>query len=83
MKSLILILIFSSLLISCGFKPIYSSKNSSFEIIEILNKNKNKNSFEIEKIIMTLSNQEALRKVKLELIIKLMILIMHLSLIKN
>ena len=67
MKFLISIIILSLVLTNCGFKPIYSSKNSSFEIIEILNKNKNKNSFEIEKIIMTLSNQEALRKVKLEL----------------
>lgn len=67
MKFLISIIILSLTLTNCGFKPIYSSKNSNFEVIEILNKNKNKNSFEIEKIIMTLSNQEALRKVKLEL----------------
>ena len=67
MKFLISIIILSLALTNCGFKPIYSSKNSSFEVIEILNKNKNKNSFEIEKIIMTLSNQEALKKVKLEM----------------
>jgi len=67
MKFLISIIALSLTLTSCGFKPIYSSKNSNFEVIEIINKNKNKNSFEIEKIIMTLSNQEALRKVKLEL----------------
>ena len=67
MKFLISIIILSLALTNCGFKPIYSSKNSSFEVIEILNKNKNKNSFEIEKIIMTLSNQEAARKVKLEM----------------
>ena len=56
----------SILLIGCGFKPIYSSKNSSFKIIEIINKNKNKNSFTIEKMVMALSNQKALRKIKLE-----------------
>ena len=67
MKFLISIIALSLALTNCGFKPIYSSKNSNFEIIEILNKNKNKNSFEIEKIIMTLSNQEAVRKVKLEM----------------
>ena len=67
MKFLISIIVLSLALTNCGFKPIYSSKNSNFEIIEILNKNKNKNSFEIEKIIMTLSNQEALKKVKLEI----------------
>ena len=67
MKFLISIIILSLTLANCGFKPIYSSNNSYFEVIEIINKNKNKNSFEIEKIIMTLSNQEALRKVKLEL----------------
>ena len=67
MKFLISIIALSLALTNCGFKPIYSSKNSNFEVIEILNKNKNKNSFEIEKIIMTLSNQEAVRKVKLEM----------------
>ena len=66
MKSLILIIIFSVLLNSCGFKPIYSSKNSDFQIIEITNNNKNKNSFAIEQIVMSLSNQKAVRKVKLE-----------------
>ena len=66
MKSLILIIIFSILLNSCGFKPIYSSKNSNFQIIEITNKNKNKNSFAIEQMVMSLSNQESIRKVKLE-----------------
>ena len=66
MKSLILIIIFSILLNSCGFKPIYSSKNSNFQIIEISNKNKNKNSFAIEQMVMSLSNQEPIRKVKLE-----------------
>ena len=66
MKSLILIIIFSILLNSCGFKPIYSSKNSNFQIIEISNKNKNKNSFAIEQMVMSLSNQKAVRKVKLE-----------------
>ena len=67
MTRICLLIVVLLLTLSCGFKPIYSSKNSSFEVIEILNKNKNKNSFEIEKIIMTLSNQEALKKVKLEI----------------
>ena len=65
MKSLITIIILSTILSNCGFKPIYSSKNSNFEIIEITNKNKNKNSFAIEKIIMSLSNKDAKSKVKL------------------
>ena len=54
-------------LTNCGFKPIYSSKNSNFEIIEILNKNENKNSFSIEETLMSLSSQDATRKVKIEL----------------
>ncbi len=66
MKYFVSYIILSILLISCGFKPIYSSKNSSFKIIEIINKNKNKNSFTIEKMVMALSNQKALRKIKLE-----------------
>ena len=55
------------MLTNCGFKPIYSSKNSNFEIIEIINENENKNSFGIEKMVMALSNQEAVKKVKLEM----------------
>ena len=67
MKFLISIVILSIILTNCGFKPIYGSKNSNFEIIEIINENENKNSFAIEKMIMALSNQEAMRKVKLEM----------------
>jgi len=55
------------MLTSCGFKPIYNSKNSNFQIIEIKNKNENKNSFFVENTIMSLSNKEALRKLKLEI----------------
>ena len=66
MKTLISIVILSILLNGCGFKPIYSSKNSNFEIIEIVNKNENKNSFSIEEMVMSLSNKEAILKVKLE-----------------
>ncbi len=67
MKSFILIIIFSILLTNCGFKPIYSSKNSNFEIIEISNKNENKNSFAIEEMVMSLSNKKAARKLKIEI----------------
>ena len=67
MKSLISIIFLSLILTNCGFKPIYNSKNSNFEIIEIVNKNENKNSFFIEKTIMSLSNKDAKNKVKLEI----------------
>ena len=55
------------MLTNCGFKPIYSSKNGNFEIIEIINENENKNSFAIEKMVMALSNQDAVKKVKLKI----------------
>ncbi len=67
MKFLTPIVILSIMLTNCGFKPIYGSKNSNFEIIEIINENENKNSFTIEKMVMALSNQEAVKKVKLEM----------------
>ena len=67
MKFLISIVILSIILTNCGFKPIYGSKNSNFEIIEIINENENKNSFDVEKMIMSLSNQESIRKFKLEM----------------
>ena len=66
MKSFVSIVILSILLSGCGFKPIYSSKESNFQVIEIININKNKNSFAIEQMVMSLSNQEAVRKVKIE-----------------
>ena len=55
------------MLANCGFKPIYNSKNSNFQIIEIKNENENKNSFFIENTIMSLSNKDALNKLKLEI----------------
>ncbi len=67
MKSIVLVIIFSALLASCGFKSIYSSKNSNFEVIEIVNQNENKNSFFIEKMIMAISNNDAQKKFKLEI----------------
>ncbi len=67
MRLIISLITFSLFFTSCGFKPIYSSKTSDFEIIEITNKNENKNSFLIEKMIMSLSNKDAIKKVKLEL----------------
>ena len=67
MKFLVSIAILSITLSSCGFKPIYSSKNSNFDILEITNKNENKNSFAIEERVMSLSNQDAIKKVKLEI----------------
>ena len=67
MKYLISIIFLSLILTNCGFKPIYNSKDSNFEIIEIENKNENKNSFFIEKTVMSLSNKDAKNKVKLEI----------------
>ena len=67
MKSIVLVIVFSALLASCGFKSIYSSKNSNFEVIEIVNQNENKNSFLIEKTVMAISNNEAQKKLKLEI----------------
>ena len=67
MKTLISIIFLSLFLTSCGFKPIYNSKNSNFDVIDIENKNENKNSFFIEKVIMSLSNKNAEKKVKLEI----------------
>ncbi len=67
MRFIISLIIVSLVLTNCGFKPIYSSKNGKFEIIEIINKNENKNSFAIEKIILSLSNKNSSNKLKLEM----------------
>ena len=67
MKTLISIIVLSFFLTNCGFSPIYNSKNTNFEVIEIKNKNENKNSFFIENVIMSLSNKDAKKKIKLEM----------------
>ena len=67
MKPLISIIFLTLFLTNCGFKPIYNSRDTNFEIIDIENKNENKNSFFIEKTIMSLSNKDAKNKVKLEI----------------
>ena len=67
MKSFLSIIILSILITGCGFKPIYSSKNSKLNIVEFTNKNENKYSFAIEEIIMSLSNKDAAKKIKLEM----------------
>ena len=67
MKSLISIIVLSLILTNCGFKPIYNSKNTNFQILEIKNKVENKNSFMIENMVMALSNKDALKKLKLEI----------------
>ena len=67
MRNFLSIIILSIMLTNCGFKPIYGSKRTNFEIIEFRNKNENKNSFTIEQTIMSISNQEAKRKIKLEI----------------
>jgi len=67
MKTLISIIVLSLFLYNCGFTPIYNSKNSNFEVIEIDNKNENKNSFFLENVIMSLSNKNAKNKIKLEI----------------
>ena len=67
MKSLISVIILSITLTNCGFKPIYGSKGGNFDILESINKNENKNSFAIEKMVTLLSNQDSEKKVKLEM----------------
>ena len=67
MKSLVSIIILSIILTNCGFKPIYDSNNTNFQILEIKNKDENKNSFTIENMVMALSNKDALKKLKLEI----------------
>ena len=67
MKSVISLIVLSLILTNCGFKPIYNSKNTNFQILEIKNKVENKNSYMIENMVMALSNKDALKKLKLEI----------------
>tara|TARA_Y100000992_G_C21081761_1_gene403706 strand:- start:192 stop:650 length:459 start_codon:yes stop_codon:yes gene_type:complete len=67
MKILISLYISLFFLTSCGFTPIYGSKDSNFEIIEFKNKNLSRGSNLIERSILSTSKSDAIRKLKLEL----------------
>ncbi len=67
MRILITLYIFLFFLTSCGFTPIYGSKDSNFEIIEFKNKSLSRGSNLIEKSILSTSKNDAIRKLKLEL----------------
>ena len=62
---LILIFLCLSLLQSCGYKPVYSSKNSKLKIVEI-EYSKNTLNDQIIKIIRSFSNPKSLKSYKVE-----------------
>lgn len=63
---LILIFLCLSLLQSCGYKPVYSSKNSKLKIVEI-EYSKNTLNDQIIKIIRSFSNPKSLKSYNLKL----------------
>ena len=63
---LILIFLCLSLLQSCGYKPVYSSKNSKLKIVEI-EYSKNTLNNQIIKIIRSFSNPKSLKSYNLKL----------------
>ena len=60
-KSILLILLFF-ILANCGFEPIYSSKKSNFNIVEIKITNKNKFNSIIKNNLKNISNNESQNK---------------------
>tara|TARA_Y100000389_G_scaffold96392_1_gene93056 strand:+ start:2314 stop:2769 length:456 start_codon:yes stop_codon:yes gene_type:complete len=63
---LILIFLCLSLLQSCGYKPVYSSKNSKLKIVQI-EYSKNTLNNQIIKIIRSFSNPKSLKSYNLKL----------------
>jgi len=50
---------------SCGYSPIYSSKNSDFDIIKVEISEKNKINYQIKNNLIKISNKESINKYKL------------------
>ena len=67
MKIKFLIITLLLLLNSCGYNPIYNSKDSSYKISEIENLNNNKLLNLLRNKILVTSNDNALRIIKIEL----------------
>tara|TARA_Y100000590_G_scaffold467117_1_gene644861 strand:+ start:372 stop:833 length:462 start_codon:yes stop_codon:yes gene_type:complete len=63
-KTILLILIFF-VVSSCGFKPIYSSKKTNFDLVKIETLEKNKINSKIQNNLNNISNDESINKYKL------------------
>ena len=50
---------------SCGFKPIYSSKKTNFDLVKIETLEKNKINSKIQNNLNNISNDESINKYKL------------------
>lgn len=66
MKNIIILLLLTLVSSSCGFNPIYGSKDSSFEILEVDNLSANRSSIFIEKTIKSVSNENSIKKFKVQ-----------------
>ena len=67
MKKITLTLILFLMLTSCGYKAIYSNKNLNLNITKIEKIKKNKLNLTIEKRLNNFSNNQALKKISLEI----------------
>jgi len=67
MNNITLTLILFLMLSSCGYKAIYSNKNLNLNITKIEKIKKNKLNLTIEKRLNNFSNNQALKKISLEI----------------
>jgi hypothetical protein len=75
MKKIILILLTFLIFTSCGYTPIYSTKNFNFNIKEIKKLKDDKLNSTIEKRLNNFSNKEALRQISIEINVEKKIII--------
>ena len=66
MKNILILLLLTLVSDSCGFNPIYGSKDNSFEILEVDNLSTNRSSIFIEKTIKSISNRNSIKKFKVQ-----------------
>ena len=66
MKNILFLLLLTLVSSSCGFNPIYGSKDNSFAILEVDNLSANRSSIFIEKTIKSISNKDSIKKFKVQ-----------------
>ena len=64
-KKIILLILIFFVVSSCGFKPIYSSKKTNFDLVKIETLEKNKINSKIQNNLNNISNDESINKYKL------------------
>jgi len=67
---IVILVIFFLILNNCGFTPIYSSKGSNYKLISLDKNNNNRLTNYLENNIKAISNENATKEIKVNLVLK-------------